>query len=158
MEEKLNEEDEQKLESVLSGYPPGEAENMVSVLQDIQEEFGYLPAPCMRRAASFLGVPAVDVYGVATFYTQFHLSPPARHKVEVCQGTACHVKGANEIIRALQNQLGIVPGQISHDNRINAERVACVGSCAQAPVVVVDGKAHGQMTPEKAVNLVEGLE
>jgi NADH-quinone oxidoreductase subunit E len=111
----------------------------------------------MRAAARFLNVPNSDVWGVATFYAQFHLHPQGRHQIKVCEGTACHVRGGQAIVEALEEELGIRPGETTEDLEFSLERVACFGSCALAPVLVVDGKVHGRMTPGKAINLLEDM-
>lgn len=145
------------LDRILGGYS-GEQGELIPLLQDIQEEFGYLPSEPMRQVARFLNVPESDVYGVATFYSQFFLTRQGKNKIKVCQGTACHVRGGPRIVRAIQNRLGIGPGETTDDYQFSLERVACFGSCALAPVVLVNDKVYGRMTPQKAVQLLEKLE
>jgi len=134
-----------------------ERSSLIPILQDVQAVFGYIPAEAMTETARFLNVPESSVYGVVTFYAQFHLTRQGRHKIKVCQGTACHVRGGGRIMSALARKLGIRPGETTEDYQFSLERVACFGSCALAPVVVVDGEVHGRMTPQKAEQLVEGL-
>jgi NADH-quinone oxidoreductase subunit E len=107
----------------------------------------------MLEVAGRLGIPAVDVYGVATFYNQFRLHPPGRHQIKVCMGTACHMKGGNIILDHWERRLDIRVGQTTPDREFGLERVACVGCCTLAPVTVVDDTVHGKMTPTK----VDGL-
>ncbi|MHC4789800.1 MAG: NADH-quinone oxidoreductase subunit NuoE, partial [Planctomycetota bacterium] len=128
------------------------------LLQDVQAEFGYIPAEAMRATARFLRVPETAVYGVATFYAQFYLTRQGKHRVKVCQGTACHVRGGGSVMRAVKKKLGIGPGETTGDYRFSLERVACFGSCALSPVVVLDDKVHGRLTPQQAVELLEGVE
>ena len=130
---------------------------LIPILQDIQEELGYLAPESMLLAAAYLNIPPSSVYGVVTFFTQFSLYRQGRHKIKVCQGTACHVKGAQKIIDILKKQLGINPGETTADLEFSIERVACFGSCALAPVVVIDGKVYGRMTPEIVENIVGEL-
>ena len=111
----------------------------------------------MDRIAESLGLSANDVFGVATFYTQFRFSPPAQHKIKVCRGTACHVRGSDRIADEIRRELGIGPGEATDDGRFSLETVACFGSCALAPVVLVDDVVHGRMTPQKMRKLIEEL-
>ncbi len=145
-----------RLEGVLGGHERA-ANSLIPLLQGAQEVYGWLPQPVIDRVAEHLNLPASTVYGVVTFYAQFYLAPQGRHNVRVCQGTACHVKGSSDIIAALKRKLGIEPGQTTDDLSLTLERVACVGSCALAPVVVVDGRVYGQTTPNKTLRLVDGL-
>jgi len=131
--------------------------DLIPVLQDIQDVLGYLPREAMTEAARFLNVPESTVYGVATFYSQFHLTRQGRHKIRVCQGTACHVRGADEIVKAVSAKLGIGPGETTSDFEFSVESVACFGSCALAPVMVVNEKVYGNVTPEMAVRTLDGL-
>lgn len=148
---------EERLERIFSDFS-GIQDELIPLLQQIQAEFGYLPAEPMRRAASFLRVPESDVYGVATFYSQFYLTRQGKHRIKICQGTACHVRGGRRILRAVQKELGIRPGETTGDYMFSLERVACFGSCALAPVMVVDDTVYGRMTPQRALHLLEKLE
>ncbi|MBL7076424.1 MAG: NADH-quinone oxidoreductase subunit NuoE [Kiritimatiellae bacterium] len=144
------------LDSVLACHPREESQ-LIPLLQDIQDHAGYISADAMRAAASHLNIPESSVYGVVTFYSQFYLTRQGRHRVKVCQGTACHVRGAVEIIRAVSARLGIKPGETTRDFEFSVERVACFGSCALAPVMVVNDKVYGNVTPEMAVRLLDEL-
>jgi NADH-quinone oxidoreductase subunit E len=124
-------------------------ENLIPTLQQIQEEFGYLPPQAMSEVARFLDIPEIDVYSVATFYNQFRLTPPGRHSVRVCMGTACHVKGGHITLAAWQRRLKIDPGQTTLDREFDLDTVACVGCCAMAPVTVVDKKVEAKADPTK---------
>jgi len=130
---------------------------LIPLLQDIQDLEGFISAEAMRATAAYLNIPQSSVYGVVTFYSQFHLTRQGRHIVKVCQGTACHVRGASEIIRTVSARLGIKPGETTADFEFSVERVACFGSCALAPVMVVDGKVYGNVTPEMATEILETL-
>ena len=147
----------EELQAILEEHPPERA-SLIPLLQDIQDEFGYLPPDAITKAAHFLGIPESDVYGAATFYSQFYFTRQGRHRIKVCQGTACHVRGGHRIMQALRNELGIDPGGTTDDYRCSLERVACFGSCSQAPVMVIDERVYGQMTPRRAVELVKRLE
>ncbi|MFZ5631280.1 MAG: NADH-quinone oxidoreductase subunit NuoE [Bacillota bacterium] len=127
--------------------------SLIPVLQQIQGELGYIPAEAMQETARHFGIPEVDVYGVVTFYNQFRLTPPGKHQVKVCMGTACHMKGGNIIMESWERVLNIKVGETTPDREFSLERVACVGCCTMAPVALVDEKVHGKMTPTK----VDGL-
>jgi NADH-quinone oxidoreductase subunit E len=101
-----------------------------------------------------MGISANELFGVATFYTQFRFTPPGRHTILSCQGTACHVRGGNQILRELEQRLGIAAGQTTADGQFDLERVACLGCCALAPVVAVDGKVHAQVTARKVPSII----
>lgn len=146
----------EQLEVVFSRYKGTENE-LIPILQDIQALLSYLPKQAMEETAKFLKIPACTVYGVATFYTQFALTRKGKHCVSVCQGTACHVRGAAKLMKAVTNKLGIDAGETTKDYKYSLEKVACFGSCALAPVMVVDGKAHGNVTPEKAEDILEKI-
>ena len=130
---------------------------LISVLEDIQNEYGYLPESAMRLTADEMGVSLVDLYGVATFYRSFSLKPRGRHVISVCLGTACHVRGAPMVVQEFERQLGIRAGDTTPDMEFTLETVNCLGACALAPVMVVDGVAYGRLTPERAVEILRGL-
>jgi NADH-quinone oxidoreductase subunit E len=124
-------------------------ENLIPILQQIQKRLGYLPAEAMQEVAQFLGIPETDVYSVATFYNQFRLTPPGKHSVRVCLGTACHMKGGYIILDAWKRRLGIESGQTTSDRRFDLDTVACVGCCAMAPVTITDNKVEGKVSPTR---------
>ena len=124
-------------------------ENLIPILQQIQEEFGYLPPDAMLEVARFLNIPEIDVYSVATFYNQFRLTPPGKHSVRVCMGTACHVKGGHIALAAWQRRLKIESGETTPDREFDLDTVACVGCCAMAPVTVVDKKVEAKADPTR---------
>ena len=147
----------EQLKDVFSRYR-GDRSELIPILQDVQEALGYIPSEAMSATAGFLRVPESVVYGVVTFYAQFYLTRQGRHKIKVCQGTACHVRGGRRVMQAVRKKLGIAPGETTPDYEFSLERVACFGSCALAPVMVVDGRVHGRMTPQKAQALLESIE
>ncbi len=129
-------------------------ESLIPALQYVQQEAGYLPREAMAAVAEHLGVPQAKVFGVASFYSQFHLSPQGRHTFTVCRGTACHVRGSARLLSDLQKLLGLEPGGTTEDLQFSLETVACLGSCALAPVVVED-KVYGRQTEASVKRLVE---
>ncbi len=124
-------------------------ENLIPIFQQIQEEFGYLPPDAMLEVAGFLNIPEIDVYSVATFYNQFRLTPPGKHSIRVCMGTACHVKGGHIALEAWQRRLKIGTGETTPDREFDLDTVACVGCCAMAPVTVVDKKVEAKADPTR---------
>lgn len=122
---------------------------LIQILNDIQVEEGYLPRKSIDAISSELKIPLSKIYGVITFYEHFKLIKPGKHTVTVCMGTACFVKGAKQLIQTIENTLGIQTGETTEDGKFSARRVACLGCCALAPVVQIDGEVHGQMTPAK---------
>ena len=127
---------------------------IIPILQDVQARFGYVPEDAMAEIARFVRVPESTIFGVVTFYAQFYLTPQGRHKVRVCQGTACHVRGGKRVMQEVRRHLGIGPGETTPDYEFSLERVACLGSCALAPVMVVDHKVCGSLTAPKVKELL----
>jgi NADH-quinone oxidoreductase subunit E len=145
------------LEDVMQGLSGGPAD-LVPVLQKVQEAEGYLSADAIRRISRRLKVSESEVYGVATFYAQFRFSPPGKHHIKACLGTACHVKGGEQMLDVLERRLGIRPGETDADGEYDLERVACLGCCALAPVVTVDNKIYSQMSVLKLQRLLDERE
>jgi NADH-quinone oxidoreductase subunit E len=145
--------DTRKLDEILSGYS-GKSSAVISALQDVQKELGWLPRIAIERIAAALGVPASQVYGVATFYNSFRLHPVGRHMLRVCHGTACHVGGAENISRALIQKLEVEHGQTTKDKKFTLEKVACLGCCSLAPCIMIDTEVYGRLTPDKAKSVV----
>ncbi len=156
MNEKAPDNIQQKLNKVYTCYE-GLHKELIPILQDIQSIFDYLPPESLAETAAFLNIPESTVYGVATFYSQFHLTPQGKNKVKLCMGTACHVRGADEIMKAIEKKLGIKSGGSTPDFEFNLEKVACFGSCALAPVMVVNNKVYGNVTPEQAVKILDNI-
>ncbi len=142
----------EQLDEILSRYS-GEHGDLIPMLQEAQERFGYLPEEVMQRLARFLKLPESTVYGVSTFYAQFKLVPTGKRLVKVCRGTACHVRGGARILREVERRLGIKPGETSEDFEYTLETVACIGACALAPTMVIDKETYGQMTTKKVTEV-----
>lgn len=131
---------------------------LVPILQAVQEEYRYLPEAILTYVATCLDLPPARVYGVATFYAHFTLVPKGKHVVRLCDGTACHVKSSLGILEALRQRLGLRDGQTTTpDLLFTVETVSCLGACGLAPVMVVNETVYGQMTPEKAVAVIDGM-
>jgi len=133
-------------------------ENLIPILQQVQKKLGYLPALAMEKIAEGLEVPAVDVYGLATFYNQFRLNPPGKHDVKVCLGTACYMAGSDITLESFERRMQINEGETSPDRYYSLERVACVGCCTLAPVAVIDDEVEGKVTPTRVDGIMLALE
>ena len=144
--------------TVLENMSPVDHGHMIPLLQGIQEAYGYLPREALLELSAQTGIPASHLFGVATFYAQFHLTKHGRHTVRVCRGTACHVRGRQMIQDAIDIELGIAPGETTEDGRYSLETVACVGTCFLAPVVMVDHDYFGNVSPDKVNEIVGGYE
>ena len=148
---------EEKLEGILTRYRENEG-NLISILQDLESEFGYLREDAITWIAEQLDVPLAKFYGVATFYAQFHLKPRGKTVITACCGTACHVKGSARLIDSLVKELAIPEGEdTSEDLRFTVEKVNCVGACSIAPVIIVNKTVHGKMTSDKLLKEIKTL-
>ena len=139
----------ERLSPILAPYR-GQRGALIPVLQKVQEELGYLPEEAVSEIAFFLGISESEVYGVASFYAQFRFIRQGDHTIKVCEGTACHVGGSARILDEVERELGIQSGETTKDYKFSLERVACFGSCALAPVMVVDKTVYGRVTTAKA--------
>ena len=132
-------------------------EDLIPILQDVQMATGWLSTEAIGHIAAHLSLPEANVFGVATFYTQFRFKPIGRYHVKVCCGTACHVRGSGRISERLEEDLKVAVGATTDDGKFSLEQVACFGSCALAPLVVVNDKPYGRMTLQKVERILKGL-
>lgn len=137
-----------KVQGIMERYECSR-DSMISILQDIQKEYRYLPEDVLKMVARKLELPLIQVYGVATFFKAFSLVPKGKHVLSVCTGTACHVRGASAVLDEVERELSIKAGETTADMQFSLETVNCLGACALGPIVVVDGKYHGKMAPVK---------
>ena len=142
--------DVKSLSAIIKKYD-GEKEFLICILQDIQEKYGYLPENILIKTSEKLDIPLIQIYGVATFFKAFRLQPRGEHMVQVCLGTACHVRGGERLLEKVQRTLGIGPGESITTDKMSftLETVNCLGACALGPVMVVDGKYYRNMTTNK---------
>lgn len=133
----------------------GARSDIIPALQRIQGRYGYLSRDTIRLLARRLRLTENEIYGVATFYAQFRFTPPGRHHIRVCLGTACHVRGGGQLLEALENKLHIGPGETTEDGEYDLERVACLGCCALAPVITIDDTTYGQMSVRKLQGILD---
>lgn len=131
--------------------------SLIAALEEIQDKFRYLPREALALAAERFNVPLAQVYSVATFYNAFSLKPKGKHCMQVCMGTACHVRGSPQVLYRLELKLGIKPEETTPDGLFTLETVNCLGACALGPIIVTDGEYSGQMTPQKTDILVRNL-
>jgi len=128
--------------------------NLIGVLQDVQDHFGYLPPPALREVSRRTRIHLSRIYGVVSFYAQFYTEPRGRHTIRCCRGTACHVKGAGRILDAVQRELGIEEGETTPDMLFYLETVACLGTCFLAPVMMIDNTYYGRLTPRQIQSIL----
>jgi len=148
---------EKILEKIYEEFMENEG-NIISLLQDIQTEFGYIPEDAVAWFSKRLDIPASRFYGVVTFYSQFHLKPRGKNIITACCGTACHVNGSDKIIDGLRRELGLAKGEdTTEDNEFTLEEVACLGTCSFAPIVLVNGKVHGKAKVDKVLKEIKPL-
>lgn len=145
------------LDSVLEEYG-GVASNLITILQKAQNIYGYLPKDVMYHIAQNVGVTPAEVMGVATFYSQFRLTPIGKYLIMSCQGTACHVNGSERVLNAISEYLGIGNGETTEDGLFTLEEVACLGCCSLAPVIMINGEAYGNLTPDSAVEVIKNIQ
>jgi len=141
--------------SVVVGEFRGTPADLIPVLQRVQATCGYLSPDSIRRISRWLRISENEVYGVATFFAQFRFTKPGQHPIKVCLGTACHVKGGEQILSVLERRLGVAPGETTPDGKYQLERVACLGCCALAPVLTIDQKIYSQASVLKIQGLLD---
>lgn len=144
------------VQEIIQRHEPSRS-SLIPILQDVQNQVGYLPPDAIMQISRYLKMSEAEIYGVATFYAQFRFKPIGKHVFTVCRGTACHVRGSGQILEELERELGIKAGDTTDDLQFSIETVACVGSCALAPLTVVDGKVYGRTTKSKIRNLIKEL-
>lgn len=144
------------LENIFSIYKP-EKDNLIQILNEIQEHYGYIPMYVQKELSDFLSMPMAEIYGVVTFYSRFSLEPQGKNKISVCLGTACFVKGSQKIMDRLIERLKIQPGQTTEDGLFTIDQTRCVGACGLAPVFTVNGEVYGKATVQKLDQVLDEL-
>jgi NADH:ubiquinone oxidoreductase subunit E len=143
------------VDSVLKSHPRAGRDALIPILQQVQDEQGYLSREAVTLIGRHLRLPAAKIYGVATFYNQFRFQPKGKYHVMVCRGTACHVKGSIRVLEMAQRALKLKPGQTSRDRLFSLEVVACMGACGLSPVVNVNGEFYAKVTPQKLSRIIQ---
>jgi NADH-quinone oxidoreductase E subunit len=146
-----------KLQELLEKYSHATRDSLIPILQEIQDEMGYLSEEAINAVGLHLDVATSKIFGLATFYNQFRFQPKGKNHLRFCHGTSCHIMGAENLIQQVEKKLRISPGQTSRDGNFSLEVVSCVGACAHSPVITLNGKHQGYMSPEKLDELVDDL-
>jgi len=147
----------ESVDSILKRYPNPSRDSLIPILQDVQDEIGYLDRSAISHIGSYLDLPSSKIYGVATFYNQFRFEPLGKYHIQVCRGTACHVKGSAAVLETLKQQLGVEPGRTTKDGLFSLEVVACMGACGLAPVISVNGEFHAQVSADDVVDIIKKI-
>jgi len=143
---------------LLDKFPQNDEGSLIPVLQQTQDLNGYISKEAVEKISSYLRVSCSTIFGVASFYSQFRFNPPGRNSIKICLGTACHVQGGDFLLNALQLEIGIEPGQTTEDKRFDLKRVACLGCCALAPVLMVNNDIHSRMSVIKIREVLKEYE
>ncbi len=143
------------VESVLSNYPNASRDSLIPILQDVQELDGFLSKDSVEAIGKYLRLPTSKIYGVATFYNQFRFSPVGQYHIEICRGTACHVKGSLPVLEEFQRQLSINPGETSKNGVFSLEVVACIGACGLAPAITINGEVYANVDIDDIKKIVK---
>lgn len=130
---------------------------LIPLLQSAQDSYGYIPKKVIYYISELAGIPAAEIYGVITFYSQFRLKPLGKYVVKICEGTACHVNGGKDIVKTLQNEVGVPVGETTEDGLFTLQSVACIGCCSLAPVIMINEDTHGNLTPKKTKQIIRGI-
>ncbi len=144
-------------EEIFAKYPAKDRSNLIGILQEIQDEFGYLSSQSLKKTAEYLDLPLSTVYGVATFYNQFRLTPLGKYVIRVCRGTACHVKDSANLLFTLENELGIKAGGTTKDGLFTLEVVSCLGACSIAPVININNEFYGRLSSKEIHKIIKKL-
>ena len=152
-----SQEKAKKLQAIISEYQdtPGA---LIQVLHEAQEVYGYLPLEVQKEIASGLNIPLAEVYGVVSFYTQFSINPKGKYRINVCMGTACYVKGANEILDKFRTRLSIDVGECTDDQKFSLDACRCIGACGLAPVVTINEEVYGKLLPDDVDDILDKYE
>ena len=144
-----------EIQEILAGYPDAGQDALIPILQDLQDKQGYLSRESLEAVGQALDVPVSKIYGVATFYNQFRFTPLGKFHIQVCRGTACHVKGSLAILDALKRELKVEAGETTRDGLFSLEVVACIGACGLAPVIAIDGTFHANLTTQMVPGILK---
>ena len=143
-----------QIDAILAKYRDARRDSLIPILQDVQETCGFLSRESVVKVAKHLDLPASKVYGVATFYNQFRFQPQGKFHIQLCRGTACHVKGSAAVLESIKRSLNVEAGQTTRDGLFSLEVVACIGACGLAPVMCINGEFHAQLTSDSAKEII----
>jgi len=147
--------DLRSVRKIVSEYSNVHDSNLIAILQQTQDEYGYLPKQALKEVSRLMDVPLTRIFGIVTFYSQFTFIPRGRHAIKICTGTACHVKGVNDVKQKVKEQLNVVEGETTADYQFTLETVACLGTCFLAPVMMVDDRYFGKLTVDTVTDIVD---
>ncbi|ABR30359.1 NADH dehydrogenase [Thermosipho melanesiensis] len=145
-----------KVEEILEKHNY-EKKNLIKILLDVQKEYRHIPKEVVNYISVALDIPPAKIFGVATFYAQFSLKPKGEYTILICDGTACHMEGSMGLVKAIEEELGIKPGEVTQDLKFSLDKVGCLGACALAPAMVINGEVYGKLTPEKTKEILRKL-
>jgi len=143
------------VKDIVSRFSGNQDSSLIAILQQAQDAYGYLPKIALREISRLTDIPLTRIFGVVTFYSQFTLTPRGKHAVKICSGTACHVKGADDVKQKMKDVLHVDDGETTPDYRFTLETVACIGTCFLAPVMMIDERYFGKLTADKASDIVQ---
>lgn len=146
----------QKVEEILKKHEY-KKENLIRILLDVQKQYRYLPEDVVNYIGVALQMPSAKIYGVGTFYAQFSLKPKGKYTILLCDGTACHMEGSTSLLKAIEEELSIKPGEVTKDLMFSVDQVGCLGACALAPAMVINEEVYGNLTPEKVKQIIKKL-
>jgi iron-hydrogenase subunit gamma len=146
----------QKVEEILKKHQYRK-ENLIRILLEVQKEYRYIPEDVVNYIGVAMGIPPAKIYGVATFYSQFSLKPKGKYAIQICDGTACHMEGSVPLMKAIEEEIGIKPGEVTTDLLFSLDQVGCLGACALAPVMVINEEVYGNLTAEKVKEILKQL-
>lgn len=150
----MEEKTKQELDQILAKYT-NDKSNLIQILNEVQEKFGYVPAKAQEQIAKFLGIEVAEVYGVVTFYSRFTLKPKGKYAISVCMGTACFVKGGEKVLDRVKEKLKIQEGETTEDGKFSIDATRCIGACGLAPVFTINDEVYGKATPELVDKVLE---
>lgn len=143
------------VENILQKHPNAKRDSLIPILQEVQEANGFLSREAVASIGKHLNLPASKIYGVATFYNQFRFEPIGKYHIQVCRGTACHVKGSAKVLKTITRELNVEAGRTSRDGLFSIEVVACIGACGLAPVIAINGEFYASVTPDKVKSILK---
>lgn len=148
---------EKTLDAIISRYKAGRREDLIPLLQEIQEETGFLSEEALRKVGRLMGLSTTKIYGLATFYDQFRFTPRGKYHILICNGTNCYLNGAGTVINKIKEELGIGPGETTRDGKFSLELSNCMGGCIHSPLLIVNGKYHLKVKPEQIESMINML-
>jgi len=145
----------ERIEKIFGKYPNAGRDSLIPILQDVQDELGFLSKKAVKAIGNYLNLPTSKIYGVATFYNQFRFEALGNYHIQICRGTACHVKGSAQLLEEFKRELAIDPGETTRDGSFSLEVVACIGACGLAPAITINSKVHAKVKPDEVKDIIK---